>query len=162
MSSPTESSRPVRTTRRLSIPWQRMAGLRRRLTQTIFAIAPLALMAIGVHPAIAVIPAIYPFFILIRRGYRRLRKHVTRAALGGEHGIRLLLGLLPLAICWAQGDTGVVGWITAILFALVPLPSPWSPASPRVASCAWRTCRGSPITAGRPSRSTWCWWSTCR
>jgi hypothetical protein len=111
-------------THRMSIPWQRMAGLRRRLTQTIFAIAPLVLMAIGVHPAIAVIPAIYPFFILIRRGYRRLRKHVTRAALGGEHGIRLLLGLLPLAICWAQGDTGVVGWITAILFTLVPLAEP--------------------------------------
>ncbi|WP_133249846.1 CDP-glycerol glycerophosphotransferase family protein [Brachybacterium endophyticum] len=120
----TESSNPSATTHRMSVPWQRMAGLRRRLTQTIFAIAPFVLMAIGVHPAIAAIPAVYPFFILIRRGYRRLRKHVGRAALAGEHGIRLLLGLLPLAICWAEGSTGVVGWITATLFALVPLSEP--------------------------------------
>lgn len=110
--------------RRMSIPWQRMASLRRRLTQTAFALAPLMLLAIGIHPAIAAIPAIYPFFILIRRGYRRLRKGVTRAALSGEHAIRLLLGLLPLGIAWSQGGVGVVGWIALALLALVPLAEP--------------------------------------
>ena len=70
--------------RRMTIPWQRMAGLRRRLMQTIFALAPLVLLAIGVHPAIAALPAIYPFFILIRRGYRRLKKKVTRTSRARE------------------------------------------------------------------------------
>ncbi|MFE5774743.1 CDP-glycerol glycerophosphotransferase family protein [Brachybacterium sp. NPDC056505] len=120
----TEASNPSAVAHKMVMPWQRMAGLRRRLTQTIFAIAPLVLLAIGVHPAIAAIPAVYPFFILIRRGYRRLRKRVGRTALGGEHGIRLLLGLLPLGICWALGTTGPVGWITAVLLALVPLSEP--------------------------------------
>ncbi|MGO3506792.1 MAG: CDP-glycerol glycerophosphotransferase family protein [Brachybacterium tyrofermentans] len=110
--------------RRMSIPWQRMAGLRRRLTQTVFALAPLVLLAIGVHPAIAAIPAVYPFFILIRRGYRRLRKRVTRTALSGEHGIRLALGLLPLGIAWSMGTAGPVGWVALSLFALVPLAEP--------------------------------------
>lgn len=119
-----ESTNPSAARHQMMMPWQRMAGLRRRLTQTIFAIAPLLLLAIGVHPAIAAIPAIYPFFILIRRGYRRLRKRVSRTALSGEHGIRLLLGLLPLGICWAQGTTGPLGWVTAALFALVPLSEP--------------------------------------
>lgn len=110
--------------RRMSIPWQRMEGLRRRLTQTVFALAPLVLLAIGVHPAIAAIPALYPFFVLIRRGYRRLRKHVTRTALSGEHGIRLSLGLLPLGIAWSMGTAGPVGWVALSLFALVPLAEP--------------------------------------
>ncbi|UQN28062.1 CDP-glycerol glycerophosphotransferase family protein [Brachybacterium kimchii] len=120
----TESKNPSAERHRMVMPWQRMAGLRRRLTQTTVAIVPLALLAMGVHPAIAVIPAIYPFFILIRRGYRRLRRHVGRTALAGEHGIRLLLGLLPLGICWAQGTTGPLGWVTTFLFALVPLSEP--------------------------------------
>lgn len=109
---------------RMTVPWGRVSGLRRRLTQTVFALAPFVLLAIGVHPAIAVIPAIYPAFILIRRGYRRLRKGVTRTALSGEHGIRLLLGLLPLGIAWSQGTTGAAGWVTAALFALLPLAEP--------------------------------------
>ncbi|MDN5687609.1 MAG: CDP-glycerol glycerophosphotransferase family protein [Brachybacterium sp.] len=111
-------------THRMSVPWTRVSGLRRRLTQTVFALAPLVLMAIGVHPAIAAIPAAYPFFILIRRGYRRLRKRVMRTALTGEHGIRLVLGLLPLAIAWSTGGTGPVGWVTLCLLALVPLGEP--------------------------------------
>jgi hypothetical protein len=119
-----EASNPSAVAHKMVMPWQRMAGLRRRLTQTIFAIAPLVLLAIGVHPAIAAIPAVYPFFILIRRGYRRLRKRVGRTALAGEHGIRLMLALLPLGICWSQGTTGPVGWITAALFTLVPLSEP--------------------------------------
>ncbi|WP_193107139.1 CDP-glycerol glycerophosphotransferase family protein [Brachybacterium sp. FME24] len=110
--------------RRLSVPWSRVSSLRRRLTQTVFAMAPLALMAIGVHPALAALPAVYPFFVLLRRGFRRLRKHVTRTALTGEHGIRLLLGLLPLAIAWGTGGTGPAGWVAVILFALVPLAEP--------------------------------------
>ena len=110
--------------RRMTIPWQRMAGLRRRLIQTIFALAPLVLLAIGVHPAIAAIPAVYPFFILIRRGYRRLKKKVTRTALSGEHGIRLMLALLPLGIAWSMGTAGPVGWVTLSLLALVPLAEP--------------------------------------
>ncbi|WP_181869296.1 CDP-glycerol glycerophosphotransferase family protein [Brachybacterium alimentarium] len=109
---------------KMSIPWQRMAGLRRRLTQTVFALAPLLLLAMGVHPAIATIPAVYPFFILIRRGYRRLRKRVTRTALSGEHGIRLALGLLPLGIAWSMDSAGPVGWVALALFALVPLAEP--------------------------------------
>jgi hypothetical protein len=110
--------------RRMTIPWQRMAGLRRRLTQTLFALAPLVLLAIGVHPAIAAIPAIYPFFILIRRGYRRLMKKVTRTALSGEHGIRLALGLLPLGIAWSMGTAGPAGWVALALFVVVPLAEP--------------------------------------
>lgn len=110
--------------RRLPMPWTRMVGLRRRLVQTVFALAPLLLLAIGIHPAIAVVPAIYPFFILIRRGYRRLRKRVTRTALTGEHAIRVLLGLLPVGVAWSMGDTHVTGWITVGLFAVVPLAEP--------------------------------------
>ncbi|RCS64800.1 glycosyl transferase [Brachybacterium alimentarium] len=110
--------------RRMTIPWGRVSGLRRRLTQTVFALAPLILLAIGVHPAIAAIPAVYPFFILIRRGCRRLRKGVTRTALSGEHGIRLALALLPLGIAWNMGTAGPVGWVALSLFALVPLAEP--------------------------------------
>ncbi|ASK65403.1 hypothetical protein CFK39_05670 [Brachybacterium avium] len=106
---------------RMSVPWARMSSLRRRLTQTVFALLPLVLLAAGLPPAIAVLPAIYPLFILLRRGVRRLRRHVTRTGLAGEHGIRLLLGLLPLGVAWAQGSAGPVGWIAVALFALLPL-----------------------------------------
>lgn len=122
--SQTQSSPTVAPTHRMVIPWGRVRGLRRRLTQTVFALLPLILLAIGVHPAIAVIPAIYPFFILIRRGFRRLRKGVTRTALTGEHGIRLALSLLPLSIGWSMDSVGPVGWIALSLFPLLPLAEP--------------------------------------
>src|SRR5699024_11975347 len=63
---------------RMQVPWERMASLRRRLLQTLFALAPLVLLAAGIHPALAVLPALFPLFILIRRGVRRLAKGVTR------------------------------------------------------------------------------------
>jgi hypothetical protein len=153
MSSPTESSRPVRTTRRLSIPWQRMAGLRRRLTQTLFALAPLALMAFGMHPAIAVIPAVYPFFILIRRGLSRLRRRNSKTSLAGEQTIRMLLSLLPLAICWAQPMTGPWGWVSAALLALVPLSEPVVARVAPGRKLRVAHLRGSPTIADRSSRS---------
>ncbi|MDN6329854.1 MAG: CDP-glycerol glycerophosphotransferase family protein [Brachybacterium sp.] len=106
---------------RLSVPWARMRSLRRRLTQTIFALLPLVLLAAGLPPFLAVLPAAYPLFILLRRGVRRLRQHVARTGLAGEHGIRLLLGLLPLGVAWAQGAAGPVGWVAVALFALLPL-----------------------------------------
>lgn len=124
MSSSESPTDPLAPSRRLSIPWSRMASLRRRLLQTLAALAPIALVAFGVHPAIAAIPAIYPFFILIRRGYRRLRKHVTRTALSGEHAIRVLLSTLPLVLASARTDVGVLGWIVASLFVLLPLAEP--------------------------------------
>src|SRR5699024_10881589 len=71
---------------RMTVPWERMRSLRRRLVQTLVALAPLVLLAAGVHPALAVLPAVYPLFILIRRGIRRLLKGVTRTGLAGEHG----------------------------------------------------------------------------
>ena len=111
-------------THRMSVPWSRVQGLRRRLVQTVFALAPLVLLAIGIHPAIAALPAVYPFFILIRRGYRRLRKRVARTALSGEHGIRVVLGVLPLGIAWSTGTTGPVGWVALSLLVLVPLAEP--------------------------------------
>src|SRR5690625_6536027 len=93
--SQTQSSPTVAPTHRMVIPWGRVRGLRRRLTQTVFALLPLILLAIGVYPAIAVIPAIYPFFILLRRGFRRPRTGVTRTALTRQHRIRHALSLLP-------------------------------------------------------------------
>jgi hypothetical protein len=122
-SSPTQAP-TSRTSTKLSIPWQRMAGLQRRLTQTLFALAPLALLAIGVHPLLAVIPAIYPFFILIRRGINRTRRRSSRTSLEGEQSIRMLLSLLPLAIYWANSGDGIIGWLSVILLALVPLSEP--------------------------------------
>lgn len=116
-----ESATGSPTTRRMVVPWARVQGLRRRLVQTVFALAPLILFAIGVHPAIAALPAAYPLFILIRRGFRRLRQGVTRTALAGEHGIRVLLGLLPLGIAWSLDTTGPLGWITLSLLAMLPL-----------------------------------------
>ena len=68
---------------RLSVPWERMRSLRRRLTQTIFALLPLVLLAAGLPPVLAVLPAGYPLFILLRRGVRRLRQHVARTGLAG-------------------------------------------------------------------------------
>ena len=106
---------------RMTVPWERMRSLRRRLVQTLVALAPLVLLAAGVHPALAVLPAVYPLFILIRRGIRRLLKGVTRTGLAGEHGIRLLLALLPLGVAWAQGAAGPAGWIAGTLFAVLPL-----------------------------------------
>ena len=119
--SQTDSPSTTAPTRRMVVPWGRVSGLRRRITQTVFALLPLVLLAIGVHPALAAIPAVYPFFILIRRGFRRLRKKVRRTALTGEHGIRLALSLLPLGIAWSMGDTGPVGWVAISLFPLLPL-----------------------------------------
>ena len=116
-----ESSTGAPTTHRMVVPWARVRGLRRRIVQTVFAIAPLILLAIGVHPAIAALPAIYPLFILIRRGFRRLRKRVARTALAGEHGIRIVLGLLPLGVAWSLGTAGPVGWITLSLLTVLPL-----------------------------------------
>jgi hypothetical protein len=107
-----------------SMPWARARGPIRRFAQTVCALAPLVLVAVGVPAWIAVIPAIYPAFILIRRGYRRLRKHVTRTALSGETGIRILLSVLPLVVYATLGRTGVVGWIAVILLALLPLAEP--------------------------------------
>ncbi|MDN5600009.1 MAG: CDP-glycerol glycerophosphotransferase family protein [Brachybacterium sp.] len=89
--------------------------------QTAFAIAPLILLAIGVHPAIAALPAVYPLFVLIRRGFRRLRRRVARTALSGEHGIRLVLGLLPLGVAWSLGTAGALGWIAVSLLIVLPL-----------------------------------------
>lgn len=120
----TSSTTPPGRNRLLSIPWHRMASLQRRLLQTLFALAPLALMAIGLHPIIAAIPAIYPFFILIRRGYNRLKKRNPRTSLTGEHAIRVLLSLLPLSICWSLGTTGPFGWASISLFILMPLAEP--------------------------------------
>ncbi|ATG53906.1 hypothetical protein CFK41_03285 [Brachybacterium ginsengisoli] len=106
---------------RMTVPWARMVSLRRRLTQTVFALLPLVLLAAGLPPVLAVLPAAYPLFILIRRGVRRLRQHVTRAGLTGEHGIRLLLGLLPLSVAWSLSTAGPIGWIALSLFAVLPL-----------------------------------------
>lgn len=92
--------------------------------QTLFALAPLVLMAIGIHPAIAAIPAIYPFFILARRAYNRLRKKNSRTSLTGEHAIRILLGLLPVLISWSYGETGPLGWVTVSLLAVIPVAEP--------------------------------------
>lgn len=121
--SRTEESAP-RSSGRFSIPWKRVAGLQRRLLQTLFALAPLVLLAVGVPPALAVIPAIYPFFILIRRGINRVRRRISKTSLEGEQTIRMLLSLLPLAVCWAQPGTGAAGWVSAALLALVPLAEP--------------------------------------
>src|SRR5699024_1330539 len=122
--SQTQSSPTVAPTHRIIIPWGRVRGVRPRLTQTVFALLPLILLAIGVDPAIAVIPAIYPFFILISPGLRSPRKGVTRTALTGEHGIRLALSLLPLSIGWSMDSVGPVGWIALSLFPLLPLAEP--------------------------------------
>src|SRR5699024_2972666 len=121
MSQTTSTETVTGSGHRMQVPWERMASLRRRLIQTLCALAPLVLLAAGLHPALAVIPAIYPLFILIRRGLRRLRKGITRTGLAGEHGIRMALSLLPLGVAWDQGTAGVVGWITAALFASLPL-----------------------------------------
>src|SRR5690625_7908052 len=51
--SQTQPSPTVAPTHRMVIPWGRVRGLRRRLTQTVFALLPLILLAIGVHPAVA-------------------------------------------------------------------------------------------------------------
>ena len=119
--SQNESSTAATQARRMTIPWSRVRGLQRRLLQTIFALVPLILLAIGTHPAIAVIPAVYPTFVLLRRGLRRLLKGVARTSLAGEHGIRLLLGLLPSGIAWSAGDIGPIGWSAVALFPLLPL-----------------------------------------
>lgn len=116
-----ESSTGAPTTHRMVVPWGRVRGLRRRLMQTAFAIAPLVLLAIGVHPAIAVLPAVYPLFVLIRRGFRRLRSRVARTALSGEHGIRIVLGLLPLGVAWSLGAAGALGWVAVSLLIVLPL-----------------------------------------
>src|SRR5699024_152386 len=99
---------------RMSVPWARMRSLRRRSTQTLFAFVPLVLLAAGLPPALAVLPAVYPLFILIRRG-------VTRTGIAGEHGIRLLLAVLPLGVAWALGTPGPSGWVAVSLFGLLPL-----------------------------------------
>ena len=106
---------------RMSVPWARMRSLRRRSTQTLFAFVPLVLLAAGLPPALAVLPAVYPLFILIRRGVRRLRSGVTRTGIAGEHGIRLLLAVLPLGVAWALGTPGPSGWVAVSLFGLLPL-----------------------------------------
>ena len=121
MSQTTSTETVTGSGHRMQVPWERMASLRRRLLQTLFALAPLVLLAAGIHPALAVLPALYPLFILIRRGVRRLAKGVTRTGLAGEHGIRVLLTLLPLGVAWAMGTTGTVGWIAAALFGVLPL-----------------------------------------
>jgi hypothetical protein len=105
-------------------PWPRLYGPLRRLLQTLCALAPLLLIWGGLHPAIAAIPALYPLFILIRRGERRLRRHPSLTSLDGESGIRILLGLLPGAV-YATGDhTSALGWVTMALVALLPLGEP--------------------------------------
>src|SRR5699024_440561 len=112
---------PTRSGHRMSVPWARRPSRRRRSTLPLFAVAPLVLLAAGLPPALAVLPAVYPLFILIRRGVRRLRSGVTRTGIAGEHGIRLLLAVLPLGVAWALGTPGPSGWVAVSLFGLLPL-----------------------------------------
>jgi hypothetical protein len=122
--TPQEESTASENSHSYAMPWSRVQGPVRRVLQTVCALAPLILVSMGVPAWIAAIPAVYPTFILLRRGYRRLRKHVKRTALSGETGIRILLGVLPLVAYTATGTRGVVGWITMILLALLPLGEP--------------------------------------
>jgi hypothetical protein len=106
------------------MPWGRIMGPVRRFLQTLCALAPLFLIWCGLPPAIAVIPTLYPLFILIRRGERRLRKHPSVTSLDGESAIRVLLGVLPGAIYVTEDRTSVLGWVAVALIALLPLAEP--------------------------------------
>jgi hypothetical protein len=107
-----------------STPWNQIAGAMRRILQTACALAPIILVLLGVHPLIAVIPALYPWFILLRRGLKRLSRKPNRAASPGESAIRVLFALFPVVVAATSGGLSMLGWISAILVAVLPLAEP--------------------------------------
>src|SRR5699024_3975439 len=119
-----EGPRQPAHTGSLSTPWQRIRSPLRRLLQTLCALMPLALVVVGLHPLLALIPALYPYVVLARRSIRRLVRHSGRTSLSGEHAIRVLLGLLPLTMLAAHVSRNPISWISVILLALIPLGEP--------------------------------------
>src|SRR5699024_9217785 len=67
----------------------------------------------------ALVPSVYPLWVLLSRSVRRLIHRNARNSLTAEHATRVLIGLLP-ALIFSRGPADEpTGWIAVILVALL-------------------------------------------
>lgn len=109
----------VPTSARLSTPWTRVRGDLKRLLQLLAVVLSTLLVLLSVHPLLALVPSLYPLWVLLRRSVRRLVHRSTRNSLTAEHATRVLMGLLPALIFAHSSAKEPTGWIAVILVALL-------------------------------------------